>query len=870
MELLERGEESATLDGCLADAAGGAGRLVLLAGEAGVGKTSVARSFCDRHRDRARIWRGTCDALATPSPLAPLRDIARDHDEVADLLVGDQPRHQLFAGVLDALVSPLQPVVVVVDDVHWADEATLDLLRYLGRRIVGTHAVVVVAYRDDEVGPAHPLRRLLGHLAGLSHVRRLRLARLSCSATAALAEGRPVDPAYVYRVTGGNPFFVTELLAAAPDTVPATVCDAVLARAAPLSRRAREVLEVVAVVPGGAELPLVAAVCGAEHLAGVEDGIHAGLLQVTGDMVSFRHELARQAVAQAVPATRSPGLHRAVLRQLAAQPSSDPARMAFHASQAGDRDAVLRHAPAAAARASRFGAHREAVTHFQTALPHLDALPPDGRVEVLEGYAEECSATGRLADAIDVLEQIALDRQALGQADSGARALVRRAGLLYAIGRSKEAYAQAAEALALVEGLPASAAVASAYAHAAYLHMVQHDRAAAQTLGARAAVLAERFGDHQALAVALVASGSVRWEAAPAEAESALVRAVEAAHASGRAATVTLAVGALGVGALAVRRYPTADRWLAEAVGWCVEHDLDTARDFYRAGLAESHFEQGRWPEATEIIEELTTPGAYPPAGRIAHRLRARLAVRRGDPHRALLAEAWEAATSSGDLARLWPVAASRAESAWHAGRAARIPDLVADTYQLALEADQAWATGELAFWWWRAGGLTDPPERAAEPYALHIHGQPLAAAQAWDAIGCPYEAAMARADTDEPAQLRAALATFYRLGARPAANRLARRMRQLGITDLPRRPHRTTGGNPAGLTDREVEIVGLLAAGLSNADIAAALHISRHTTAHHVSAALSKLGVGSRRAAAEAAQRLGIAAPDRSVERPA
>jgi DNA-binding CsgD family transcriptional regulator len=866
MELLERDEMLVALDGCLTDAAAGDGRLVLLAGEAGIGKTALARTFVARHRTGAVVWWGACDALQTPSPLAPLHDMARDSVDLAGLLAGDPDRQRLFAGVLDLLVSPLRPVIMVIEDVHWADDATLDLLIFLGRRITGTHAIMVVTYRDDELGPDHPLRRYLGSLAGLPH-RRFDLPRLSEPATAALASGR--NRGRLFQVTGGNPFFVTALLSAPDGTVPVTVRDAVLARVARLSPPARATLDAVAVVPGGVELALLGAVCGGDHLAGLDECSHVGLLEVAGGVASFRHELARQAVAEAVPKTRASGLHQEVLRHLAARPDADPARLAFHASQAHDRDAVLRHAPAAAAEASRFGAHREAVAHFQAALPHLDALPTAGRVEVLEGYAEECSATGRLAEAIDVLERIALERQALDEPAGSARALLRRAGLLYAAGRSKEAYAQASGAMALVEGLPPSPALASAYAHAAYLQMVRHERSAARDLGARAAALAERFDDHQSLAIALVAAGSGQWESAPAQAESALVRAVEAAHASGRAATVTLATGALGVGALAVRRYQTADRWLLRAVDWCLEHDLDTAREFYQAGLAESHFEQGRWPEAAQLIDELTRPDGYPPAGRIARRLRARLAVRRGDPHRALLAEAWEVASGTGDLARLWPVAAGRAEAAWQAGRAAQIPGLVADTYQLAVEADQRWAIGELGFWLWRAGRLDHPPERAAEPYALHMGGDPLAAAAAWDSVGCPYEAALARADSDVPDQLRAALAVLYRLGARPAANRLARRMRAMGVTGLPRRPHRATGGNPAGLTDREMEIVGLVAAGLSNADIAAALHISRHTTAHHVSAALSKLGVGSRRAAAQAAQRLGVAAPDRSVERP-
>jgi DNA-binding CsgD family transcriptional regulator/tetratricopeptide (TPR) repeat protein len=862
MELLERGEELATLDSCLADAAGGAGRLVLLAGEAGIGKTSVARAFCDRHRGHARKWWGACDALATPSPLAPLRDIARDHDDVAELLVGDPPRHQLFAGVLDALVSPLRPVVVVVDDVHWADEATLDLLLYLGRRIAGTHAVVVVGYRDDEVGPGHPLRRLLGHLAGLPHVRRLTLARLSGRATATLAEGRPVDPAYVYRVTGGNPFFVTELLAAAPDTVPATVCDAVLARAAPLSPGARALLDLVSVVPGGAELELVDALARDGCRARVEEGVAAGLLQVHERTVGFRHELARQAVAAHIPATRAPGLHASVLAHLTSAGRTDAARLAYHAAQADDRDAVLTHSPAAAEQASRQGAHRQAVAHYELALRYAGALPAHARAPLLDGYADECNATGQLTRAIDALDEAAQLHDERGAVDHRAMAMARRAQYLHATGDGKEAADQLEQALALVDGHPATPAVASVYAHAAYLSMVRGDRAGARRLGRRAVALAERFGDDRLRAVALIAVGGAQWWISPEEAEANLVQAVEAAQASGRAATVALALAGLGVGALDARRFRVADRWLAEAADWCERHDLDKRRDTCRANLAVSHLRQGRWQEATELAGRLAAPDAdiYPPAARNAQRTLARLAIRSGKPgHRAALVEAWEIAVRAGDQQLMCLAAAARAEAAWCAGRPARIPDLIGDTFQLATEGGDPWLIGETGYWLWRAGALHTVPAHTAEPYALHINGQPLAAAEAWDAVGCPYEAAMARADTDEPDQLRAALAAFYRLGARPAANRLRKRMRALGLAALPRRPHRTTGANPAGLTDREVEVAALLAAGLSNADIASRLHISRHTTAHHVSAVLRKLGTRDRRRAAEAVRRLGI-----------
>jgi DNA-binding CsgD family transcriptional regulator/tetratricopeptide (TPR) repeat protein len=861
--LWEREQLLAALESFLAQAADGAGRMVLMAGEAGVGKTSLAREFCRRHGRKAQVWWGACDALATPSPLAPLYDIARDAGgDLAALMRGDVAQPERFNGFLSCLTTSNRPVIVVIEDAHWADQATLDLLVFLGRRISDTGALIIVTYRDDELDQDHPLRLVLGRLAGATPVRRLGLPRLSEQATAKLAAGYPVDPEKVYRVTGGNPFFITELLAAPPGTVPETVRDAVLARVAQLSPAARTALEVVAVVPEGAGLAMVAEVTGTDAAGAVYECEQTGVVQVSGRMVSFRHELSRQAVAKAVPAARKPDLHAAVLAYLITRPAQDPARLAHHAVRAHDPAAVLQHAPAAAAEAARLGAHCQALSHYRQALRYADALAPPERAEMLERYAEECSATGEHEAGVKALSEALELRRPLGEADQCASVMARQAQFLYMTASVKETYDLVEKAMALVAGLPPSPPQATVYAHAAYLYMVGHHRADTLAAGERAVELAERFGDQAMLALALVALGGAQWSTDPDRAEAALVRAVEAAHESGRAAAVTNATGFLGASSLDARRYRTADRWLARVVEWCIDHDLDAPRDFYRACQAGSHFEQGRWSQALDMVAALTRTGetTYPPARFLAQQVGARLSVRRGDPDQAQpLADAWERAARSGDVMRQWPVAAARAEAAWYAGRSDQIADLVRETYQGTVERGNRWAAGELALWLWRAGALRQPPEAAAEPYALHMTGEFTVAAAAWDAIGCPFEAAAARADSGDPDEMREALAGYYRLGARPAANRLVHRLRKLGITDLPRRPHRTTGANPAGLTDRELEVAILLASGMTNADIAARLHISLRTAGHHVAAILGKLAVTSRVEVAEAARRLGI-----------
>jgi DNA-binding CsgD family transcriptional regulator len=167
---------------------------------------------------------------------------------------------------------------------------------------------------------------------------------------------------------------------------------------------------------------------------------------------------------------------------------------------------------------------------------------------------------------------------------------------------------------------------------------------------------------------------------------------------------------------------------------------------------------------------------------------------------------------------------------------------------------------GELAFWLSLAGALPPTPTVVAEPYRLLLAGDWRAAADAWQERGCPYQQALALACGDQDEALLAALALLDGLGARQTAQRLRRQLRRRGHLRVPRGPTRATAANPAGLTGRQLEVLRLLAEGLSNAEIAARLSLSAKTVEHHVSALLAKLAVGSRRQAAAAARQLGVA----------
>ena len=399
----------------------------------------------------------------------------------------------------------------MIEDAHWADEATLDLLVFLGRRIEQTRALLIVTYRDDELAVDHPLRTVIGRMPAEA-VRHLRPEPLSEQAVAELARraGRPA--AGLRAVTGGNPLLITEVLSARGDSgVPLTVRDLVLARFAGLAPDAQHVVRLLAVVPSGTELWLLErALCPPSST--VEAAAAAGLLVVGEDAVGFRHELVRQAVEGSLSSLARRELNRQILTVLAAATDRgiDVARLVHHAREAGDTTAVLRYAPEAARQAAAVAAHREAVEHYRTVLPHAGLLPAPDRAELLEGYSVECYLSGLSAEAVAAgrqaleLRETGDDRQQVGEA---LRWLSR---LHWWDGDRRAAEAAAGRAITVLEAEPAGHQLAMAYSNQAQLDMLDNRLAAATRWAGRAAELARRLDDRETLSHALTNIGSAR------------------------------------------------------------------------------------------------------------------------------------------------------------------------------------------------------------------------------------------------------------------------------------------------------------------------------------------------------------------------
>jgi DNA-binding CsgD family transcriptional regulator len=865
-ELLERARELSMLGECLeAVQRRSRGRVLLIGGEAGVGKTALLRRFRDDCPGGARFLWGACDALFTPRPLGPFVDIAESTGGELEELMETGARPYEVAAALMRELRTRSPTVLVLEDVHGADEATLDVLRVLARRVEALPALVLASYRDDELDRGHPLRLALGELATGEATGRMKVAPLSAAAVAKLAEPLGVDAEKLYRKTSGNPFFVTEALAAGADEIPHTVRDAVLARAARLSPAARTLLDAVAVVPPQAELWLLESLAD-DAVDRLEESLSSGMLASVSGGVAFRHELARLAVEESLPPNRGLELHRKALRALEDPPGGAPdlARLAHHAEAAGDANAVLEFASAAGAHAASVGAHREAAAQYARALRFAEGLGLFPRAELLERRAYACFLSDQLDEAIHAQERALKYRRELGDLRKEADSLRSLSRLLRFVGRVQEAAEAGQQAVALLEALPPGRELAMAYNNLSHLYVAIEEAERTVAWGTRALELAASLDDTENLVYALTNVGVADYLAGAGseKLELSLERALEAGleEPAGRAFL------SLVVWPLRQRSYELVDRYIEAGVEYCTDRGLDLWRLYLLACRARSELDRGRWTEAVDSAALVLRDPRTAPVPRIYALVVVGLVrARRGDPDVwSQLDEAFALAEPSGELLRVGRGSAARAEAAWLEGRHEAVAAATDAALELARRRRAPWAIGELAYWRWRAGVREDVPLGAAEPYALSIRGNWRRAAEMWRKIGCPYEAALALAEADDDDALRRALEELHRLGAQPAAAIVARRLRERGARGLPRGPRPTTQKNPANLTAREIEVLGLVAQGLRNAQIAERLVLSEKTIDHHVSAILRKLDVRTRGEASAQAVSLGLAGQDR------
>jgi DNA-binding CsgD family transcriptional regulator/tetratricopeptide (TPR) repeat protein len=666
----------------------------------------------------------------------------------------------------------------------------------------------------------------------------------------------------VVAAVGGNPFYLTEILAAPGAAVPPSVRHATQARFASLPPACRASLERLAVVPAGAERWLVRALV--EDPAALEPAERRGMLVAGQGRVRFRHELARRAVELSLPSTRRMDHHRRVLAALAVA-GAEPSRLVHHAVAAGDEQATAQYAAAAARDAAGSSSHREAAAFARLALEH-QALFDRLEVARLHGLAAMAlyarnqfgEAAGHADRAVAIWDERGSTPLRLGEA------LLVSARMSTLTADPATARAKALRALDILEALGPSRALALCYSTLGAQDCLQARFEAAAGWLKRALDLAERLGSRDVVSHALgyrgVARASLGDEAGVEDLEAAVAEADRLGHSD----YLTVAAHNLAVILFRTGHVREAKAYLDLGERAAREHALDTA--LFRIEGQQCHvlLLQGSWDEAERrlrrLLERTEDPGAnlVNPLAFLG-----RILARRGDPEAAALIDrSWRLAAATGEDQKMAIAAGARIEQAWLSGDDDAVRRVGAELLELAVRAQHRYLRAEILRYLRRVGEPVEPFDGCLAPFAAGIDGDWAAAAEGWARIGNPYHQALELTEAPDLEVALRGLGMLDRLGAVATASLVRRRLRRGGTRGIPRGPRAATRANPGRLTDRQLEVLALLAEGATNAEIAARLYLSRRTVDNHVAALLARLGVRSRHDALGAATVMGLLAP--------
>ncbi|WP_425409825.1 helix-turn-helix transcriptional regulator [Hyphococcus sp.] len=859
--LVERDSSLLILNDRLQAAERGRGGVVLVSGEAGIGKTSLLEAFMERAACECKFLWGACDALFTPRPLGPVHDFARALDEkVQALLLDPDATPKLFSAILETLENAEAPTVIVIEDVHWADHSTLDFLLYLGRRISFFPILLVLSYRSDEVAGTHPLRRVLGALPQ-SSVHRIELSPLTAKGVERLCTDGALDNDKIFEISGGNPFFVTEIIhAGGVEDIPVSIRDAVSSRLSRLSESEQSFLEKISVIPGAVHSKLLYALFGEDGetyaMACVGRKI---LMQNANGALKFRHELARLATLARITATEAKTYHRDVLEayeDAGVDPGID--KIVHHAAAALDSGRVLATAPAAAAKAASVGAHREAAAHYQSALEFIDEAEPQLAATLYESWAYEAGLSERIDDDVIEARRHALTLwRALERPEKVGENLRWLSRLHWYRGESSKAQRYADEAVRVIEKAAPSSERAMAYSLRSQLHMLNDRMDEAVAWGEKALALADEFGNAEAKVHALNNIGTAKIFRGNIEGVAAMRESLRIARAQGFHEHAARVYTNLAEYAVEFRDFALAEDILAEGIAYDSRNDLLSWTHYLVGRQAQLRVEQGRLHDAATIADgvlqlpELTLLMKLPALTVLG---KAKLRLGESGAGR-LLAQALADATATDEAQYIVPIRLCLVEAAWLNNDAVAAHKELRRLFDLGVRGMHDWNVGETAVWAHRFG--VDVPKDfisgAPAPHALEIDGRNAQAAAQWRKREAMYAAILSIVAAPEPEaeDLAQSIREARAIGARAIEEKARQIASEKGVSSkLPakrRGPYKASRHHPLGLTAKEQEVLRLICSGENNISIAEKLSRSKKTIEHHASSIFRKMNVANR-----------------------
>lgn len=857
--LIERDIELATLRKLAREAFASRGNCALVLGEAGIGKTSLINSFITEIEKTADIAWGMCDALFTPRPLGPVYDIAQMlGGRCQELAEQRETGEILFPAMFSRLSRIPAPLIMVIEDIHWADHGTLDFVRFIARRLTTLPVLLLASFRNDEIGPDHPLHQILGELpAGTTH--RLELSALSLSGIETLNTNSDYVAEDILSVTGGNPFFVTELLESGsePSSVPSSVREAVNSRLSRVSASERQFLEFVSCIPYRIETDRIDPVFNNEAEMLALACIGRGLLKRGGDgALRFRHELARLATQARVPGNKQREIHQTMLKILLEITPAPIDRIVHHAAGALDSKAVLKYAPLAAESAARVGSHREAARHLGTALEFVSEAEPELAAKLYERWAYEAALSLRIdEDVIEARRHAITLWRALGRKDKVGENLRRLSRLHWYRGESEKAAKLSDEAVSLLENEGPSSEKAMAFSLRSQLHMLNDRMDEAIEWGYKALEVAKDQDGDDVRIHALNNIGTAKLFRGNIEGLADMKESLRLAQENSRHEDAARVYTNLAEYAVDFKDFKLAEKIISEGIAFDTEHDLDSWTYYLIGRQAQLRLAQGRLREAENIAKGVIGRSGQTLLMQLPARIvLAKTALRLGRPNAsALLADAMRDAAATAEIQYIAPVHIAYIELAATLGPKSLAKEHFHALSDSAFEGLNDWVWAE--YWFWSVqSGLEPSPKlikNLPHPYQLLAAEEPALAAKAFGGIGMSYMEAWCHSlDGSKDALNNAARlcqimeSDFLRqkIGDHAETNGM-----KINISATPRGPYGAARIHPLGLTQREQDVLGLLIKGVSNKDIAANLDRSKRTVENHVSAVLTKFNAKNR-----------------------
>jgi ATP/maltotriose-dependent transcriptional regulator MalT len=860
MELIERAEHLTALHDKYNDMAAGEGHCIMLSGEAGIGKTALVRAFCQEHRHHAKVYLGTCDALFTPRPLAPVYDVIWQIWE-------DQPgsaedRSSLFTDFINRFDQLPGPSLLVFEDIHWADEATVDFIKFLGRRITRFRCLFILTWREEEIYIGHPLKQLLGQLPPHSFTR-LQLPPLSRTAVEDLAKTRGYSGEDVYGISGGNPFYVNEILASYSPGIPDNIKDTILSVFNRLDANTRQVCELLSVTPTGFE---------ADYLEELEPQYETALAACLGTKIIllkdnrlfFKHELYRRTIEYALSPFMRIKHHKRILTTFCErfESNGETERIIHHAKNANDHPTVVHYAPIAARQAAALGAHTEAAKLYFSAIEYYPGKDPDTLVTLYEPYANECYLTNRMKEAIIYQQKVASIWREKSNPERLGDSLWFLSRLWWFDGNRRQAERFALEAINTLADQPSSRPKAMAFSNMSQLKMLSDQTVECIHWGEKAIGIANELGDEEILSHAYNNVGSVQMRVPTYRQKGLdlLRRSLDIALRRHFHEHAARAYTNMASNAIQLKDYPLATTVLADGITYCEELELDSWRTYMLSWKARLLLDTGRWAEASATAEQLVRSETQASIVKIlALVVIGTIRMRRGEADALpLLLEARTKAFEAMELQRILGALTALLEYEWITGQPVLEKAAIEYAIGVISQGGTLRESSEFDYWLWKVRKAQIPWHEVNDRYRADHPAMAIETAAAWQQLGCPYEQALFLFEGDEDAK-REAIAIVHRLGATSVYEKMKLGMRSEGIRSIPRGSRKSTRDNPALLTERELGVLELLKEGLPNKEIGSRLFISAKTVDHHISAILSKLDVDSRNKAVREAIRRGI-----------